>query len=247
MALSHDAQASLPRSSDRGPLDLSTRAHRQLIGYLGFLLPGLLYLLAGLRPTEELPAWRLLESVSAYYYTGAVSVFVGVLFGLALFLLTYQGYADSRVDRALGCIAGSCALLVALFPTRAPAGVSSPGWWTEGMLGIHNVAAGLLFTTFAAFSLWLFRKSRVPVGQPLPPGKRFRNRVYVVCGVVIVGCILWAGSAILWPHPVFWPEAIALWAFAVSWLVKGRAPETLASAAKRLTGASAAASGGAAP
>lgn len=235
MTSSPQAAASGP-PLDRGSLDLSTRAHRQLIGYLGLLLPGLLYLLAGLRPTEELPTWRVLASVSAYYWTGAVAVFVGVLVGLALFLFTYRGYADSRADRVLGRFAALCAACVALFPTRAPEGVTAPAWWTGVMLGIHNVAAGLLFVSFAVFSLWLFRKSRVPEGEPLPPPKRVRNRVYLICGVVILACILWAGSAIVWPHPVFWPEAIALWAFAVSWLVKGRAPRTLAAAAKRLAG-----------
>jgi hypothetical protein len=231
----HEERETLP--GDRRTLELSTRAHRQLIGYLGLLLPGLLYVLAGLRPTRDLPAWRLLGSVSAYYYTGAGGVFVGVLFGLGLFLFTYQGYADSRADRALGRVAAFCALCLALFPTTAPEGVAPPDWWNERMISIHNGAASLLFTTFSLFSLWLFRRSRIPKGRPLPPGKRFRNRVYLICGIVMIVCILWAGSALVWPRPVFWPEAIALWAFAVSWLVKGRAPDSLAASARWLAGA----------
>ena len=79
-------------SEDATPQDLSHRFHRSLIGYLGILLPVLLYGLAGLRPTTDLPRWETLNSISAYYHTGAVAVFVGVLFALALFLLTYRGY-----------------------------------------------------------------------------------------------------------------------------------------------------------
>ena len=90
--------------------DLSQRAHRRLIGILGLLLPGLLYLLAGLLPTRGLPPWRFLTSMSAYYYTGSVGVFVGVLFALSLFLFTYQGYEGDKADRVLGRLGGAAAL-----------------------------------------------------------------------------------------------------------------------------------------
>lgn len=220
--------------SERG-LDLSAYAHRQLIGYLGLLLPILLYGLAGVRATPELPGWKLLDSVSAYYYSGAVAVFVGVLFGLGLFLLTYRGYSDSRADRRLGRFAALCAFAIAVFPTGGtPDHIPTPEWWSGTAGSIHYVAAALLFTSFAVFSLWLFRRTDVPEGEPLPSAKRFRNRVYAVCGTVIIACILWAGTSRIRPHPIFWPEAIALWAFALSWLVKGRAHQTLASAARRV-------------
>lgn len=218
-------------------LELSAYAQRQLIGYLGLSLPVLLYVGSSARATPRLPAWQLLESVSAYYYTGAVAIFVGVLFGLGLFLLTYRGYSDARADRRLGRFAAVCAFGIALFPTKgAPNGIPRPEWWSTPDGWIHYGCAALLFTAFAVFSLWLFRLSSVPTGQPLPAGKRLRNRIYLVCGVVIIACILWAGSSLLWPHPIFWPEAIALWAFAISWLTKGRAIRTLAAAAKLMTG-----------
>ncbi len=217
------------------PLDLSTEAHRQLIGALGFLLPFLLYLTAGLRPTRGLPEWGLLRSVSAYYYSGAVAIFVGVLFGLALFLLTYRGYSDSRADRILGRFAALCAFGVALFPTAAPEPLAEPSWWDTASQTLHLVAAALLFSCFALFSLWLFRRTDVPPGQALPADKRARNRIFLICGVVLVASIVWAGSALVWPHDIFWPEAVALWSFAISWLVKGRADRTLAAAARRMT------------
>ena len=81
---------------------LSQQAHRRLIGILGLLLPLLLYVFAGLRHTVGLPAWTPLNSISAYYYTGAVAIFVGVLFALALFLLTYPGYKGVIADRQIG-------------------------------------------------------------------------------------------------------------------------------------------------
>lgn len=70
------------------PDDLSQRAHRRVIGYLGLCLPLFLHLLAGVRQTNGLARWVLLNSVSEYYYTGAVAIFVGVLFALSLAEIT---------------------------------------------------------------------------------------------------------------------------------------------------------------
>jgi hypothetical protein len=100
--------------------DLSSHLHRQLIGYLGMTLPFLLWVIAGWRPTEGLPRWGLLTSVSAYYYTGSVAAFVGILVALAAFLVTYRGYKNeqNRRDRIAAIIASVAAIGVAFFPTR---------------------------------------------------------------------------------------------------------------------------------
>lgn len=222
-----------PSHDTERPVDLSTEAHRQLIGYSGLLLPALLYLVAGLRRTETLPAWTPLESITAYYYSGAIAVFVGVLFGLALFLLTYQGYSDSWEDRALGRVGAVCALSVALFPTGVPKGVPAPEWLGEATPKIHYTAAAGLFVVFILFSLWLFRRSSTPEGAELSPDKKARNRIYLGCGVVMIGCVVRAFVAGQWGQPIFWPETIALWAFATSWLVKGEATRSIRSAGKR--------------
>jgi hypothetical protein len=212
-----------PRPTLGEPSDLSQRAHRQLIGYLGLLLPVILFGLAGSRPTAGLARWETLDSVSAYYYTGAAAAFVGVLFALALFLFTYRGYKNDRADRVAGSAGGLFALGVALFPTRPPGAVSAPSWWnaTTGM--IHYVSAISLFVVFIVFALWLFRKTKVPKGEQMPYDKLWRNRIYLLCGLVMVVGVLWAGSSLFTGAPIFWPETIALSAFAVSWLVKGYA------------------------
>ena len=49
-----DAIRLFPKSK---PDDLSSYAHRQLIGYIGLLLPLLLYLIAGWRPVHGMPRW----------------------------------------------------------------------------------------------------------------------------------------------------------------------------------------------
>jgi heme/copper-type cytochrome/quinol oxidase subunit 2 len=216
------------------PRNFTNRDHRRLIGYLGILLPVLLYGLAAIRPTQGLLRWELLGSISAYYYTGAVALFTGVLLALSLFLFTYRGYEGERPDRILGAIGGACALLVALFPTRAPANLTEPDWWSPTAGVIHYLSAVLLFVVFIAFSLWLFRKSSIPDPKNRPPDKNRRNSVYLWCGIIMIGAVLWAGSSYFTKGPIFWPEAIALWAFAISWLVKGEAHEPVVRAVRRV-------------
>ena len=195
----------------------------------------LLWVIAGLRPTAGLEPWRILRSVSAYYYTGAVAAFVGVLIALAAFLFTYRGYdnKDRRRDRVAAIIAGVAAVVVAFFPTAAPRGLPEPSWWTLTIGIIHYVAAVVLFGSFIFFSLFLFTKSNLKPGQRAPWDKRARNGIYLLCGVAMVGCVLWALGAWLMDGPIFWPEALALEFFAVSWLAKGRADRTAINAGRR--------------
>ena len=172
-----------------------------------------------------------MDSISAYYYSGAVVAFVGLLVALALFLVTYRGFDNKWgwVDRLAARVAGFAALLVAFFPTTAPAGYPELPWWTESSRHIHYASAIVLFSMFALFCLWLFRMSST---DPPPPDKKRRNLIYVVCGILILIGMAWAAIAGQRKQPIFWPESLALTAFAVSWLVKGRAPRTIANAVR---------------
>jgi len=200
---------------------LSQQAHRRLIGILGLLLPLLLYVFAGLRHTVGLPAWTPLNSISAYYYTGAVAIFVGVLFALALFLLTYPGYKGVIADRLLGLVGGTAAILVALFPTSAPDGLSAPTWWSPYMRTVHYLSAVVLFVAFILFAIWLFRKSNIPRRGDRPLEKRRRDDICLASGIIMIASVLWAASSMFTHAPIFIPESIAIIAFAVSWLTKG--------------------------
>jgi len=214
--------------------DRSTHAHRLLIGALGLVLPALLWLIAGWRPTHAMPRWAPLDSVSAYYHTGAVAAFAGILTALAVYLFTYRGYANAygRRDRIAAIVAGAAAVLVAFFPTRATGALPAPSWWTSWMGTVHYIAAVVLFGAFIYFCLFLFPKSQAG-GAPLPPDKRRRNRIYRMCGVAMVACIAWAGGARAGDAPIFWPEALALEFFAISWLVKGRGDRTAVAVGQR--------------
>lgn len=221
---------SIPHQFD----DLSDHAHRQLIGYIGLAMPILLVLIAALRPTPPYGPWDLMDSVSEYYYSGSVSVFVGLLMALALFLFTYRGY-DNRfrwADRQAAVTAGVAALGVAFFPTEAPDGLSSLPWWTETTGNLHTASAIVLFSMFAVFSLLLFRLSSD--AERHDTSKRRRNHVFLICGIAIVASMTWALINKRMGLPIFLPESIALVAFAVSWLVKGQALRTIRIAARSM-------------
>jgi hypothetical protein len=139
------------------PDDLSDHAHRQLIGYVGLVLPFALIVIALARDGVE--RWKELTSISAYYYTGGVAAFVGMLVSLALFLFTYRGYRNEYhwADRAAAVTAAIAALGVAFFPTVAPHSVPALSWWHPRTGVLHHVFAVMLFTMFAVFALFLFR------------------------------------------------------------------------------------------
>ncbi|MBN1271315.1 MAG: hypothetical protein JXB26_03500 [Candidatus Aminicenantes bacterium] len=206
----------------RKPRDLSHYIHRRLIGLLGILLPILLFVGAGLFPSDGLPRWGILDSVSAYYYSGSSGVLTGILFALSLFLFSYRGYEGMAADRILGAIGGTAALLVAIFPTEAPNGLSEPSWWSSTLGKIHHGSAVVLFLTFTLFSVWLFRKSKIPKRRDRSRGKNLRNDVCLLCGILMIICILWCVRSKITGAAIVLPESIAIVAFAVSWLVKGR-------------------------
>src|SRR5262245_39708141 len=222
----------LTRGTPTTPDDLSDQAHRQLIGYIGLVLPVLLIFIVIWRDGME--QWKRLDSISAYYYTGAVAVFVGMLVALALFLFTYRGYANKyhRYDRAVAVIAASGALGEAFFPTKVPEGFVALTWWKEWHGCVHRISAVVLLLMFAVFALWLLRVT--PDGQTAGPDRKWRDRVYLICGVVSLASLAWAGWEGKHGRSIFWPESVSLVAFSISWLVKGDAHWTIAQVAQSL-------------
>lgn len=209
-----------PQPSSNESLVISYLILRRAIGIIGIALPPVLAL--G-NIILEFPSPKIQSSISSYYYTIMGDVFVGSLCAIGVFLWSYRGY--ERIDSIAGDIAGTFALGVALFPTKPEYGVT-PQDETVGAL--HLISAACFFLTLAFFSLYLFRKTD-PKKTPTPR-KRQRNVIYTICGYTIVACIALIVFVKLMPDsplvekldPIFWLESLAIWAFGVSWLIKGK-------------------------
>ena len=198
-------------SDARGPDDVivSYLTLRKVVGALGMALP-VVVAVWGLALGSP-----LLPSISDYYTLETRDAFVGILFTVAWFMFTYHG--PDRKDNIAGNGACLFALGVALFPDSG----------TKLDQAVHYGSAAALFLVLAYFSLCLFTLS----GPEPTAAKRRRNRVYRVCGVAMLVSIaligvyklLLAGGPLDRFKPVFWLEAAALWAFGISWAVKGEA------------------------
>lgn len=218
------------------PDDRSTDRHRRLIGWIGLLLPGAMA--AVVLAYQGYDAWKKLDSISAYFYSFAVAAFVGMLVSLALFLLTYRGFrnAGNKWDGRLTNWAAIAALGVAAFPTKPPPGIDKLAWWSDWMGYVHLACAVALFSLFAVISGWLFTMKHTRKFWPTiahwlagwrgadarSRSKDNRDRFHFFCAVVIVLAMLAAAYCWAVGWQIFWAEWVALAAFALSWLVKGR-------------------------
>ncbi|MCP4211919.1 MAG: DUF998 domain-containing protein [Halieaceae bacterium] len=184
---------------------------RCVVGFLGVALPVVLaiwgYWLADPNGLQD--------SISDYYSLGTRDLFVGTLWAIAWFLFAYKGY-DDHDDRVtdLACF---LALGVALAPSNG----------TGFVRLVHLLSAFGMFLVLAYISYFLFTRS----SGERTPRKQSRDRIYRTCGIVISACIVLILLYSVLPDdnplaklkPVFWLEAFALWAFGVSWFVKGEA------------------------
>ncbi|WP_341366812.1 hypothetical protein [Yoonia sp. BS5-3] len=213
----------------REDMVLSYHRVRTALGLLGMALP-LVLIIGGLMDYR-----RIEPSISDFYHTTYRDIFVGTLCAIGVFLICYRGYgrveADYIDDDWLGTIAGISAFGVALFPNESP--TAQIATMTQNLVGIgasplfHYSSALIFFTCLAVFCLSKFARSAKP----------HRRKIYLLCGWTIVLSLIGIAGAsaikilgdgaaqvfVVQYGLVFWFEAIGIWAFGLSWLVKGRA------------------------
>jgi hypothetical protein len=198
------------REPRAGPMILvSYLTLRRAVGILGISLPIILF-------TWGLLGERVwLDSISAYYALRARDALVGCLCTIGCFLVTYHGHDNH--DNVAAHMAGACAILVALLPSTHPGAQHA----------LHFVFAATLFVLLAYISYFRFtRRDDQPTAAKLT-----RNRVHRRCAVAMIVCVALIPAVDLTHldlrlalvRPVFVLETLALWAFGLSWLVKGGA------------------------
>ena len=155
-------------------------------------------------------------------------LFVGILSGVALFLLSYRGYEE--IDDIVANMGGVFALGMVLFPTAmySDKAVRVGIFLIADNISetIHLAFGALFFLALSFNSLFLFTRRHPGV---MGKDKKRRNIVYRSCGIVMVlaiVCIIMytiflRRTSIAAINPVLILESVALLAFGISWLVKG--------------------------
>lgn len=185
---------------------------RRAIGLIGLALPFVLVL-----GKQLAQGGAVAGSLSSYYYTDLRDVLVGAMCAAGVFLLAYYGH--DYVDNIASTVAGLGAIGLALFPTTPDHDVTA---WDRTSGVLHLAFAAVFFLSLAYFCLRLFPHDGE---QPEKFGVLYRT-----CGGVILACLVLIALAKylgIAPslHPALWLEAIAVEAFGVAWLVKGRTME----------------------
>jgi hypothetical protein len=196
---------------------------RQMIGWIGLLMP--ISVRLGALIFERI---HTTDSISAYYYTGMRDVFVSTLVLVGILLTCYRTPAVH--DNILAIVAGLSAIGIGLFPmdpTFAPEilrkypDLLTKCYINRGILGFHFI----FVTLFFGLSCYLvyFRFSAFTPASPTKQ-KILRNRIYKLCGAFMFAAFIAIGllAIVAKGASIFWPETIAVIAFAAAWLVKGQ-------------------------
>lgn len=215
-ALGHELPRMDEARSELRPM-ISYLTLRRTIGILGILFPVVL-VFGGITLFQT----DIQSSISSYYHTGMRNTFVSTIVAIGTLLFLYRGFA--RTDDIASDLSFVFALGAALFP---PTPTDSAPDRAQLIGYVHLASAALFFITQIYFSLFVFTQTD-PSGWPTRM-KLQRNQVYRACGYLMSLCLALIVIYSLIPEdtgigrikPVFWLESLALWAFGVSWFVKG--------------------------
>ena len=183
-----------------------------------------------------------MPSISHYYYTIAGDAFVGILFALGLFLILYKSVFKKqhlrRQENILTNASGVLALIVAFIPTNPENGDCYHIQFTKsyseifGAMGsLHLPSAGIMLLVFGIIA-WRYFPLNWETGIADSPNKN----IYRACAKIIFGALAILVvyfmdkvylngrylSGLEKIRIVFLMECLAVFAFAVSWLQKGK-------------------------
>jgi hypothetical protein len=198
---------------------------RVFVGALGVALPFMVVLSDGFAFDGD-PFPR--DSLSAYYYSGARELFVGALSAIGVFLFTYK-VADRTLDNTLSILAGIAVAAVAFFPTGPPPQVNelTP---LQDLLGeslvatIHYGAAAVFIASLAVISFFFGVREGARAPKEGRRSPTFWRWYHWGCAGAIVAALLWIAVTELLGTPsksLLIGEAVSVWAFGASWLMKG--------------------------
>jgi hypothetical protein len=203
---------------------------RTIIGFIGITLP--IVLIVGdhlLGPS--VPFVR--SALSDYYFSGTRDVFIGAMFSIGVFLVTYKIF-ERTFSNALTIISGLAAFAVALFPTTRPGGVNVSLTPLQVRLGeatvgrVHLISAGVFIVSLAIMSFFFGlqegrRPQQRPTGRAMLSPRFWRWFHWIIALVILLAAALagWATDHQIGGHARLIGEIVAVAAFGISWFAKG--------------------------
>lgn len=172
-----------------------------------------------------------INSISQSYHVGgwARDIFVGSLFAITAFLLSYNG--NSKAQMVSSKIAALAAMGVAMFPCECEI-------YEEIIPNVHDISAAVMFLVLAFFCYTFYCRAR----DKAHPQAKIRAYIYVACGLTIVASILilafdhlsgdLISSSII--RLTFYGERAGLVAFGIAWLTASRALPLITTKEERL-------------
>lgn len=220
---------------------------RRAVGYVALILP----LVLGFGHYFHSNMF-MQPSLSHFYYMPVLGdIMIGSLCAVGGFLIYYRGY--EKTDSRLTTAAGISVIGVALISTENDPGLFAQGYTraivdvqsaapgsltyseivfelTPWMPLLHVLFALIFFACLAWISFFEFTKTAP--NQEMTTEKRQRNKVYKTTGwiIVIMMLLIMARMELFetwepWDRyaMTFMLEAVAIFAFGISWLIKGEA------------------------
>lgn len=197
---------------------------------------------------------RILPSISHYYYTIVGDAFVGILFALGLFLILYKSVFKNdklrKQENLLTNLSGILALIVAFIPTDPEGGdcyyIELTNGYSKafGFLGnLHLPSAGIMLLIFGIIA-WKYFPLNWETGIADSTNKKmYRTCALFIFGVLFILVLYFADGKFLEGkylgalekiRIVFIMECVAVLAFAVSWLKKGRIVPAIKEAVQKM-------------
>jgi hypothetical protein len=209
-------------ASEKDAYVISYLDFRRLVGWVAIALP--FAVLIGGKVFERIP---ILDSISQYYYTSMRDVFVGLLCAVGVFLLFFRGV--SKQDVILAITVGAAVICIALAPmdpkysdvitARFPAFNDTVCYVNRGPLKFHDPVSAVFFGLISYMVIFRFPLTKE---ESITPQKKWRNLIYVVCGVSMAVCVVLIAIQLKRDGSIFWLEEIAIGMFGIAWLAKGQ-------------------------
>lgn len=202
---------------------INTVRLRSMLGWLGMLLPWIVFCLAYSDPfyTGYVDHIIPVDSISAtYFISTCVAPFMIILGSASLLLISYKGYTEQ--DDVICSLAGIAGLGVCLFPCSATTLnlIGTFGVPKETSSLLHGIFAAAFFCLLAYNSLFLFTKS---TGEKTP-NKKKRNVIFIICGFGMIASFVFIPLNTILKINLYggtWlAEMAGLTFFGISWLTK---------------------------